>query len=39
MEDFIIQSDEEASDILGLGQMSVKLGVQMLKDRLTNGRG
>jgi hypothetical protein len=38
MEHFIIKSDEEASNILGLGQMSVKLGVQMLEDRLTDSR-
>jgi len=36
MEHFVVESDEEASNVLGLRQMSIKLGIQVLKDRLTN---
>ena len=38
MEQFVVESDEKASNILGLRQMSIKLGIQVLKDRLTDSR-
>lgn len=37
-EDFVVECNKEAADVVGLRQMSVKLLVQMLKDGPSNGR-
>lgn len=39
MEYFVVERDEQTPDILGLREVSVKFGVQVLQNRLTDRWG